>query len=500
MRISYSKELAAFTLVLLGAIAYSNSFSNSFHYFDDIDSIVKNPFIRNIADLRAIWDYWPTRFVTYLSLAVNYRLDGLNVFGYHLFNLAAHILSAVSLWWLVLLTFETPSMKKDSIASRTGVIAFFTAAIFLLHPVQTQPVNYIIQRATILAAFFYITSVAFYAKARLESTKRPVSRAWTTYYALSLLCAAMSFFSKEISVSLPAVIILYEFFFFEGKDKFRWKYVLAFPGALIISISAVAAAGSRNFIEMCSAGPARAGISVGHYFLTELTVITTYLRLLFLPLNLNFDYDFRVSTSFFSVPVVSSALFIFVILVGGIIIFKRYRLISFCLFWFFITLLPESSVIPLRDVIFEHRLYLPLAGFGLFLAAGLFYFFKGRRAKIAVAILSVLIVVYAAATYERNKAWKDELTLWNDTVGESPNKARPYLNRGNAYGKKGDHDRALADFDKAVQLNPDYAEAYYNRAVAYFYKGDYEKARENVRKAEALGYKADPDFLNDLRN
>lgn len=540
MRISYGKGFIIAFITLLGAIAYSNSFSNSFHYLDDINSIIDNISIRNIQNLRDIWNYWPTRFVTYLSIALNYRLCGFDVFGYHIFNFMTHLFSAVSLWWLALLTFDTPLMKKDTIKAHAPTIAFFTSAVFLLHPIQTQPVNYIIQRAVLLAALFYITSVALYARARLKLDSKPKSRVWKAYYFGSVLSAAMSFFSKEMAVSLPVTICLYEFCFFkvklhgltaaasstsgfllpwsgippEGhspinspvwpsgcgtKKSSAWKYVMAFPIMIIASLLMVVATKSTNFIEMCSIGTARAGISIGHYFLTELKVIITYLRLVFMPVNQNFDYDYPAATSLFSVPVISSLLLILMILVAAVKILKKYRLISFCIFWFFITLLPESSIVPIRDVIFEHRLYLPLAGFSLFLVSGLYYLFKGRRSNVTVAVLFLIIVSYAVMTYDRNKVWESELTLWNDTVLKSPNKARPYNNRGNAYGEKGNHDRALSDFDKAIQLKPDYAEAYYNRSVAYFYKGDYERSRENARKAEILGYKVNPDFLNDLR-
>ena len=496
---SHAKGTAIAALALLGAIAYSDSFLNSFHYLDDIESIINNPYIRNLGNLHDIWNYWPTRFVTYLSLALNYRLCGLDVFGYHIFNFIVHLSSAIALWWLVLLTFDTPSMKKDMLKVHAKTIAFFTSAVFLLHPIQTQPVNYIIQRATLLAAFFYITSVGLYAKARIESDKKPVSRSWKAYYTGALLSAVMGLFSKEMAVSLPLTICLYELFFFGTKRGFGWKYVIAFPAMVLIFPFTILAAKAMNFVEMCSIGTARAGISIGHYFLTELEVILTYIRLVFIPVNQNFDYDYPVATSILTMPVILSLLLILIILAAGIKISNRYRIVSFCIFWFFVALLPESSIVPIKDVIFEHRLYLSVGAFSIFLVTGLFYLFKDRKVTIAIVALWLLLVSYAAMTYQRNKVWCDDLTLWNDTVNKSPLKARPYNNRGNAYGKKGDCDRALSDFDKAIQLKPDYADAYYNRAVAYFYKGDYGKSWESVRKAESLGYKANADFLDELR-
>ena len=495
---SHAKGLAIAAFILLGLIAYSNSFHNSFHYFDDIDSIVNNPHIKSLGNLRDIWNYWPTRFITCLSLALNYRLGGLDVFGYHVFNFIAHLFSTIALWWLVLLTFNTPAMKKDPLKAHAETIAFFAGAVFLLHPIQTQPVNYIIQRATLLAGFFYITSVGLYAKARIESEREPAHRSWKAYYAGALLSAVMALFSKEMAVSLPIIICLYELFFFKTKKGFSWKYIIAFPVMILIPPLTILATRTANFIAMCNIGAARSGISIGHYFLTELRVIITYLRLVFIPIKQNFDYDYPAITSL-SMPAISSILIIILILAAAVKIKAGYRMVSFCIFWFFIVLLPESSIVPIKDVIFEHRLYLSAGAFSIFLVSGLFYLFKSRKITIALVALWLLLISYTAMTYERNKVWSDELTLWNDTVNKSPSKARPYNNRGNAYGKKGDHGRAMSDFDKAIQLKPDYADAYYNRAVAYFYKGDYGKSREDVRKAESLGYKVNADFLEELR-
>lgn len=495
-----ANRLAIAALFLLGLIAYSNSFHNSFHYFDDIDSIINNPCIRNLGNLRGIWDYWPTRFVTFLSLALNYRLCGLDVFGYHVFNFFVHLACAIALWRLVLLTFDTPIMKKDTLKARAGAIAFFSAAVFLLHPLQTQPVNYIIQRATLLAAFFYITSVGLYARARIGICRNPASLSWKLYYAGSLLSAIMSLFSKEMAVSLPLAILLYEFFFFETKKGSGWKYAFAFPALILLLPLTVMSTGATNFIGMCNIGTARSGISVWHYLLTEARVIITYIRLAFMPVNQNFDYDYPVATSLVSVPVLSSLAIIIMILAWAMKISGRYRMMSFCIFWFFAALLPESGIVPIKDVIFEHRLYLSVGAFSVFLVICVFYLLRGRRFLVPVVTLSFLIVSYAFLTHDRNKAWRDELTLWNDTVNKSPLKARPYNNRGNAYGKEGLHKKALSDFNKSIELKPDYAEAYYNRAVAYFYMGDYDRSREDARKAQSLGYRVNPDFLDELQD
>ena len=158
------------------------------------------------------------------------------------------------------------------------------------------------------------------------------------------------------------------------------------------------------------------GISSAHYFLTQFRVLVTYIRLLFLPLNQNFDYEYSISKSLFELSTLVSFLFLTSILFFARRMFSRYRLISFSILWFVLTLTPESSVIPIKDVIFEHRLYLPMAGFSIFLVSGTYYFFGKNFFKVMIVTLTLIVAGYSFLTYQRNKIWKNEITLWEDGV------------------------------------------------------------------------------------
>lgn len=164
---NYFNILAVALLIIIGSAAYSNTFHSSFQ-FDDEWNIANNPDIRNLSDLRAIFNFMPTRFITDLSLAANYHFGRNNVLGYHIFNLLVHLCAAIMVWWLIVLTLQTPALRDKKISGHSGIIAFFTALIFVSHPVQTQGVTYIIQRAASLAALFYISALAFYVKSRLS--------------------------------------------------------------------------------------------------------------------------------------------------------------------------------------------------------------------------------------------------------------------------------------------------------------------------------------------
>ena len=405
-RILKSHLFVIIILFCLGLVIYSHTLSSSFH-FDDHLSIVSNLKIRNIFNLKAIFNFWPTRFITYLSLALNYRLEHLNVFGYHLFNLLVHLASAALVWQLTLLTLSTQALKDDRVSRKPLLIAFFTALIFLTHPIQTQGVTYIIQRATSLATLFYLASLTLYAKARLTEGKKQTQ----PYYLASLTTAILAMFTKEMTITLPLMILLYEFCFLKGEKKLNLKYLIPLLATFFIIPLTMLLTKSVNISKMHLNSELAPSISPIHYFLTQLRVMVTYLRLLILPINQNLDYDYPVFRSLLELPVLLSTILIGILIFTAIKVFQKHRIISFAIFWFFLTLLPESSFIPIRDLVYEHRLYLPMFGFSLFLVYTIYYLTDTRNLRLAVALLSAIVIAYSVLTYSRNFVWKDEISL-----------------------------------------------------------------------------------------
>ncbi|OGX18536.1 MAG: hypothetical protein A3K83_07595, partial [Omnitrophica WOR_2 bacterium RBG_13_44_8b] len=465
-------------------------------HFDDELSIVSNLSIRHLADLGSIWNFWPTRFLTYVSLALNYRLQQFNVFGYHLFNLVVHLISAILVWRFALLTLSTPVIKGQKIARHRDLIAFFAGLIFLAHPIQTQAVTYIIQRATSLAALLYLACLNLYIKSRLQDFQKPESITGKVYYAGSIILAGLAMFTKEMAVTLPLMILLYEFCFFRNRIRINWKKVAPFLITLLIMPLTMLLTKSVNFMEMRLESEPSPGISSGNYFLTQIRVAVTYLRLLLLPLGQNLDYDYPLTQSFLEAPYLASLLFLGIILFIAIRMFSKYRLLSFAIFWFFLTLLPESSIIPIKDLIFEHRLYLPMAGFGLFLVIALYYLFAEKNFRLWVTVLVILIACYSILTYKRNFVWKDEFSLWDDTIRKSPRKARAYTERGNAYKNIGNLDEAISDYNKAIEIDPGYPNVYNNRGIAYLKKGNLDQALFDCNKAIQLNPKSSFFYFN----
>ncbi len=478
------KLFAISAIVLLGALIYSNTFYGAFH-LDDIPSIVKNPAIKNITNLQAIWSFRPTRFITYLSLALNYDFSRLNVFSYHFVNLIVHLSCAILVWWLTLLSFSTLVLRGEKIAKDAKLIALFTALIFVAHPLQTQAVTYIIQRTTSLATLFYLAALCFYIKFRFLQPQGARKEAREFYYG-ALLMAMLAMFTKEMAVTLPFMILLYERSFLKTKEKINWKYLVPFFLLLAIIPLTLFLTKAVDFTSMSLIAEEPTRISFGEYLFTQFRVIVTYLRLLFVPINQNLDYYYPIAKNFFTLPIMASFFLLVAILIAAAKMFSKYRLMAFGIFWFFITLLPESSVIPIKDIIFEHRLYLPLAGFSIFLVSAIYYLCEKRTGKLMVVVMLVIISNYALLTYRRNFIWQDEFTLWNDVVRKSPQKARPYNNRGTIFYRQGNAALAIADFTQAIKIYPNYADAYYNRGTIFGKQGKFTQALADLTRAIAI--------------
>jgi len=479
--------LAPIILFLLGISVYSNTFGNSFH-FDDLSFILDNPAIRTPGNLTELFKYWPSRFIGFLSFAVNYQTNQFSVFGYHLVNIGLHILTSFLVFWFVCLTFSSPAMKDKGAYRHRELIGFFAAAIFLTHPVQTEALNYIFQRVTILSALFYLASLCLYAKAMLALMES--GRANRYYYSASLITAFIGMFAKENIVTLPLMILFYDLYFFRQSKELRWKYLT--PFLLLLPVIPLTVAIARPIIfadvERLLNNPLAAP---SHYLWTQLNVLVTYLRLFLFPYGLNLDYDYPIAQTFWGVSTLAGFSVLLLIIVTGILALRRHRLISFGILWAILTLLPESSIIPLADPIYEHRLYLPLVGCGIFTVAGLYYLFRNKCFKIVITILTMIVAACSVLTYERNRAWENEIVLWSDAINKSPGKVRPYNNRGLAYFDQGKYEKAIADFSRAIELKRDYADGYYNRGLAYQKKREYSKSV--VDYTEAI--KINPGYL-----
>lgn len=502
-----SNAIIPILIAVLTVLIYSNTLSSSFH-FDDIRNIEQNDKLLRLSNFLNISG---TRYVGELSFALNYYLGKFDVLGYHIVNLIIHILNSILVWRLVNLTFKTPVMGKTAVNQQlNSLIALSSALIFVAHPIQTQAVTYIVQRFASLATLFYLLSIVLFVKWRLSVGFR--YRA--VFYIFSLLSAVVAMKTKEISFTLPLIIFIYEFAFFRDVRGILRRTFTLIPYLLTILIIPLSMIGIAKPVGEIVGDVGRVAqetekISRASYLLTQFRVIATYIRLLFLPVDQNLDYDYPIYHSFFTPVVFLSFLFLLFIFGIGVYLFMRSRrggngyamIASFGIFWFFITLSVESSIIPISDVIFEHRLYLPGIGAVVAISTAILYgveYLKKQAGMdsgssslyVSCVVIFAMVLPLSFATHQRNRIWKDEITLWRDVVIKSPLKARAHNILGNVYNNMEHSEDAIEEFRTAIRLRPEHAETHYNLGLAYDKTGRTEEAMEELRTA----IKLKPDY------
>jgi protein O-mannosyl-transferase len=478
--------LTLFLLIVAGFVAYSNTFQVPFQW-DDIPQIVTNKRVHDTAvfSKAATWMNINLRPLSLFTLSLNWAAGGKQVAGYHLLNLLLHILTAFLVFLLA--RHSIGLLRNDKrLEQRYGEpLAVLVALVFLLHPLQTMAVTYIIQRMTVLAALFYISSLLLYAMGREAWLIRRKKGRAVLLLALAVLSGLLAVFSKQNAITFPAAFLLYELFFIRNRDGFVCrKYIIAGFSLIAFAILAVVVAGklpaeTDKFTRL-------------EYFSAQLGILYKYLLLVLFPFRQNADYFIRIEPPLFGAAQFAGMLLLAALLALGVFMFRRNSLVSFGIFWFLLSMSVESGIIPIRDIMMEHRMYLPIFGL-LMIVAGLVMRYIPYRSRSRVyTIAAMLIVLLAAGTYSRNKVWQSDLALWQDSLDKNPENPRAMNNLGlaikvNAARAPGplqreqELRRAIGYFNKSMKGDTIFVQAYLNRGLSYFELGQYEKALEDVR-------------------
>ncbi len=487
--------LTLFLLICGCALIYGQTLDHSFH-FDDYYFITENQGIRDVTDWKAIWYSLgkPTRFIGMLSFAVNYHFHGIDVTGYHVVNILIHMLNSCLVYWLALMTFNLA--RPGDAQSRVSNIwlAGLAAGLFASHPLNTQAVTYICQRFASLATLFYLSALCCYLAGRQTSTRvRAV-----VWFGVSVLLTLLGLFTKQIVITLPVIILLYEFLFFKTRLNVRrqWPY-LTF---LLILMLIIPTFYHWDFdwlfgVQIESRSHEGDIINSQTYLLSQFRVLPTYMRLLIFPVGQTLDYDFKVSTTLWDAKTLGGLLLILGVWAVAIRQLIRKRLIvGFGMVWFFVTIALESSIVPIYQVIFEHRCYLPSVGLSMALAAWLDRLIVRRRHLVAV--LMIIILTFSWAAYKRNQVWANETTLWTDIQSKAPQKMRPYIHLGVSHIMNGEYDLALKEFNQALKIRQDNYKVYHNRGIAYEMKKEFRPALADYTQAIQLNPHAAVSFAN----
>jgi tetratricopeptide (TPR) repeat protein len=478
---------AALLLILATIAAYHGSLSVPFIY-DDLPAIFSNP---SIMDLRKFpgalsppADITPSgRPLVNLSLAINYAIGGTEVRSYHVFNLGIHLAAALAFFGVVRRTLlqATPLLRFRESALP---LAFATATLWALHPLQTQSVTYVIQRAESLVGLFYFLTLYCFVR----GAKTFASRAWL---AGAVLACAAGMASKEVMVSAPLIVLLYDRTFVSGSFREAWQsrklfYVGLAMTWLLLAFCVMSTGGTR-------AGTAGfgQGVSVWHYLLTQAKALALYLRLSLWPDPLIFDYGRDVVRSF--AAVFPHALLIVALLVASTFSLRRHPALGFAGLWFFAILAPTSSIVPIvTEPLAEHRMYLPLAAIVAVAVLGA-YAWIGRY---GLAVFMVIAPVFGILTVKRNEVYQSHLTLWRDTVSKLPQNGRAHYFLASTLVAEGKPAEALPHFEESVRLQPTEAKAHFSLATALLGFGKTAEAAQHFEKTLLI----DPHHLDAHNN
>jgi len=387
----YFPQVFKFLLIaVLGLLAYVKSFSADF-VFDDIPVILGNSYIHNLDQFKNLFFFDPTRFVTHFTFALNYHFSGPNVFSFHGVNLALHVLCAWFVYILIEQTLHLLSTQRGQNLQHSSHIALFSALIFLVHPLQTESVTYIVQRSTEIATLCYLVSLILYLRLRQSFTG--------VIYLLCWVFIIIGCMAKPIFITIPCIVLLYERIVFKSSMReMRSRTWLYLPYCTVVAVIPILLTmfSSHYYGEAFSwsnwiyATRISNDISRWDYLLTQSHVLWTYVRLLLIPLNQNLDYDYPIHQNLLDGSTALCIGGLIAILSCAVIVRKKYPIISFSLAWFFIVLIPESSIFPLPDFIFEHRLYMAIIGFALCVCIGVAKFVKNEKHYIVLKCFVII--------------------------------------------------------------------------------------------------------------
>ncbi|MBW1896949.1 MAG: tetratricopeptide repeat protein, partial [Deltaproteobacteria bacterium] len=477
--------LVFITFFLIGLALYSHTLEAPFYLDDTINIQDRLYAIKALSPdelgRAAFEGFAPRRPLANLSFALNYYFHGLRLPGYHWVNIVIHIMNGALLYLFI---FKTITLPEQPQSCRHPVwIALLSSLLWFVNPVETQAITYIVQRMTSMATLFFMGSFVLYVYGRV-SQKNP-QRA--IFFLFSVLCWVLSAASKEIALTLPALIFVYEWLFFQDlnmtwlRKSTAWL-VAGFAGLLAVGYFFYHYTPASFLTEVLQP---RAFTALERFF-TETRVVFLYLSLIVYPHpeRLNLNHDIAASHSLFD-PMTTLVSFagLLALLILTLLTLKRCRIVAFSLIWFFANVAIEAMAADI-ELMFEHRAYLPSM---LFFLPFVWLLSRWKKPGLAFSGVAVAIVIFSFWTYQRNALWNDEVSFWEDAVRKSPNHYRGYANLGVGYLHAKEYGPAQEALEKALSLGPPYpTEIHVNVGLAHLEQGQLEAARENLNRALAL--------------
>lgn len=431
------------SLAIVTAVAYYPSFSVWF-FLDDFRIILENPALQDAWNPLAVWEFSRMRAVASWTMAVNYTVHGDSVFGYHLVNFLIHLGAGAASAWLVHGLLRSPALSGRH-EPWMRWIPWLVVAIFLLHPLQTQAVTYIVQRYTSLMAMFYLLSMAAFVGARIKASP-PLC-------VLSLVTLVLAFFCKQSAATLPLALILIELLFFRQLGAKAWSMVVSTALALALTLGWLL---TLPVFDIQGLTRETLEISRVDYLATQMEVLWRYLGLFFLVGQQRLEYDLAVASGFSELRTILFALGHLALIATGLALWRRLPLVAFGILFFYLAHLIESSYLPIIDVAFEHRNYLPLTGLALAIAFGLAWLcHRLTRYRLGVVITLGLIATLAVHTHARNTLWSDPIAFLQHETTVAPDSHRAWTSLGKELMREGRFRQALSALETAFEIARD---------------------------------------------
>ncbi|XQW85870.1 tetratricopeptide repeat protein [Thalassotalea piscium] len=439
--------LSFLLILLLVFIAYSNTFTVPF-LFDDITSIVEKQKLY-MGDFSSLYHEFAQRIVVYLTFKGNFYFNQLDVFGYHLVNTGIHVVCSFLVY---LFTFElvkahsSITKSNDSLLLNIRWFALFVSLMFALHPLQTQAVTYIVQRTTSLAALFYLATMFSYLKLRVSTH----FKGKLFLFVSTIIFFILAILTKQSAFTLPFALILIEIVFIYPITRYSLKLPLIL-GVLSVGLAAVLLLlNPEILVKIDAASRETLDFTRLAYFETQLTVLLHYVKLFIYPAQLQVEYIYPLADGKLMDSIGYIFLYIFILGVGFYNI-RKAPIVSFAVFFFFIAHGIESSFIPISDLVFEHRTYLPNLSLCILFV---YLFFKSapNRTVYIKSVLLVIILFLTFLTYQRNALWNDPEKLYKNELLVNKNKPRMHAMLGEYYRTQKLDKLSASSYKKAFDL------------------------------------------------
>jgi protein O-mannosyl-transferase len=490
-KITISEQVKALALICVcGVIIYFATVHSPFLY-DDAHAIEDNPYIKNLSKFQQLVGVQNifNRSILLFTFSVNNEIGQLDVFGYHLTNITLHICVAIVLYFF---SFELLKIERTDLTLSLKKLPLVVSLFHIFHPINIESVTYLSSRSSVLVTLFYLLS--FYIFIKFVNSKEKKNSKWEkVHYPITvLLLFYLGLGTKEIIVTLPIMALLYLWVRSPTKkfNKFIPELAIVLIPLIIYLLYRYIEMGSLLFIRN---DPYSYMIDRGLYALTQIKVITSYylLKLIF-PFNLNFEPDIRLISGFLDLEWILSL----IIGIGvAVSIFYQKSIILKCAFiWALITILPTSSIIPLKQIATEHRTYLP--GIGISMGLGIFILRTGQYTRLINPILLIVLVIYGVLAMNRSFDYRSEINLWEDTVSKSPYKSLAHNNLGTAYLSKERYKEARKSFEISLALSPSSTEPYINLGHIEARNKKWRKAKLKYDLALKLGANRSQVFFN----